>query len=197
MNEIDINHCIDEIFYDVHGIIIYFEEKIDFKWRAILDIIPIKDVKEYLEIKRNENFKIINSIQKTLLNYFLSLMNKIDNKINLFLKKDKVKNFCKLYHNEFLQFIYTNEIDIDMSLFSTKKDLKSENNDKKEEEKKNVENIIPMIDNFKADLIYSLGLFNKEKDKDIKDANNSNLILEILDKFISFFGDFNKNRKIY
>ena len=52
-------------------------------------------------------------------------MNKIDNKINLFLKKDKVKNFCKLYHNEFLQFIYTNEIDIDMSLLSTKKDLKS------------------------------------------------------------------------
>ena len=195
MNEIDINHCIDEIFYDVHGIIIYFEEKIDFKWRAILDIIPIKDVKEYLEIKRNENFKIINSIQKTLLNYFLSLMNKIDNKINLFLKKDKVKNFCKLYHNEFLQFIYTNEIDIDMSLFSTKKDLKSENNDKKEEEKKNVENIISMIDNFKADLIYSLGLFNKEKDKDIKDANNSNLILEILDKFISFFGDFNKKKE--
>ena len=64
MNEIDINHCIDEIFYDVDGIIIYFKEKIDFKWRAILDIIPIKDVKEYLKIKRNENFKIINSIQK-------------------------------------------------------------------------------------------------------------------------------------
>ena len=68
-NEIDINHCLDEIFYDVEGLEIYFKEKIKFKWRAVINIIPIKDLKEYLEFKNNENFKIINQIQKTLLNY--------------------------------------------------------------------------------------------------------------------------------
>ena len=36
--------------------------------------------------------------------------------MNEFLKQDKIKNFYKSYHNEFLQFIYTNNINIDMSL---------------------------------------------------------------------------------
>ena len=187
--EIDINHCIEEIFYDVYGLEIYFKDKIKFKYRAIIDIIPIKDVKVYLEIKNNENIKIINSIQKTLLNYFLFLLKNVDNEINTFLKNDNVKNFCKLYHNEFLQFIYTNEIELDENIFEIKKELQSEDKEKE------VENIISILDKFKANLKNSLDLTKIQEDdnKNNKIVEDSNLIMKLLNEFSSFFGDFNQN----
>ncbi len=43
-NELDIDHCIDQIFYDVWGIKIYLKENLKYKWQLILDIIPIKYV---------------------------------------------------------------------------------------------------------------------------------------------------------
>ena len=188
-NEIDINHCLDEIFYDVEGLEIYFKEKIKFKWRAVINIIPIKDLKEYLEFKNNENFKIINQIQKTLLNYFLFLMKNVDNEMNEFLKNDNVKKFCKLYNNEFLQFIYTNDIELDKNLNEIKNELKSEDKEKEDE------NIVTVIDNFKEELKYSLDLVELKKDdsKDNKTIEDSNLIMELLKEFKTFFGDFNLN----
>ena len=184
--EIDLNHCINEIFYDVYGLEVYFKENIDFKWRAILDIIPIKDSKKFLEIKHNENCIVINLIQKTLLYYFLYLFENAKKQINDFLKKDKVKKFCKIYHNEFLQFINTNDIEIERNILEAKKDLK----EKKEDED---ENILDEIDVYIEKLKNSLTVYDDEKDKE-KDKNitNVNLIMELLNKFISFFGDFNR-----
>ena len=184
--EIDLNHCINEIFYDVHGLEVYFKENIDFKWRAILDVIPIKDSKKFLEIKQNENYLIINLIQKTLLYYFLYLFENAKKQINDFLKKDKIKKFCKIYHNEFLQFINTNDIEIERNILEAKKDLK----EKKDNEN---ENILDEIDLYIEKLKNSLTIYEDEKDKE-KDKNitNVNLIMELLNKFISFFGDFNR-----
>ena len=220
--EIYLNHFTDEIFYDVSRIEIYFKEKVENSLKAIINIIPIKNVDEYLEFKNNENFKIINSIQKTLLYYFLFLMKQFDRYFDEFLKK--VKNYSKIYNNEFLQFIYTNDLENEMNLLDLKKDSKSEDKkevekkeeekkeedkeevekkeeekkekDKKEEEegKKDDDNIIVKIDNFISDLKYSLDLLKSEKDKEIiRDKNNINIIMELLNKYISFFEDFNRN----
>ena len=200
--EIYLNHFTDEIFYDVSRIEIYFKEKVENSLKAIINIIPIKNVDEYLEFKNNENFKIINSIQKTLLYYFLFLMKQFDRYFDEFLKK--VKNYSKIYNNEFLQFIYTNDLENEMNLLDLKKDSKSEDKkevekkeeekkeedkeevekkeeekkekDKKEEEeegKKDDDNIIVKIDNFISDLKYSLDFLRSEKDKEIiRDKNN-------------------------
>ena len=192
--DIDINHCIDDIFYDVDGLEIHIKENIDFNWRVILDIIPIKDINEFLEIKYNDNNRLINLIQKTLLYYFLSLFKSVISKININLKKDKIKNFCKSYHNEFLQFIYTDKIDIDMSLFEKKEGVKSDKKKENGEEKKeDIFSLTSLIYNFKNDLKNSLNLCKNEENKENnKDQNDTNTIMELLNKFISFFGDFNK-----
>ena len=200
--DIDINHCIDQIFYNVDALEIHFKEKIDYDWRVILDVIPIKDVNEFLKIKYNENYKLINLIQKSLLYYFLTLFKKSTTEMNEFLKRDKIKNFYKSYHNEFLQFIYTNNINIDMSLFESKEEPESEDQkekkdkEKKDEEKKQKkEAILILINIFISELKTLLNLSNKEKDnEENKDINNINTIMELLNKFISFFGDFNKGK---
>ena len=190
--DIDINHCIDQIFYDVDGLEIHFKEKVDYDWRVILDVIPIKDVNEFLKIKYNENYKIINLIQKSLLYYFLTLFKKLTTETNEFLKRDKIKNFYKSYNNEFLQFIYTNNIDIDMSLFESKENAKSEDQKESQKEQKK-EAILILINQFIKELKRLLNLSYNEKDKEEnKDINDINTIMEVLNKFISFFGDFNK-----
>ena len=189
--EIDIHHCINEIFYDVCKMEIHFKENIEFKWRAILDIIPIKDVKEYLNFKNNENFKVLNAIQKSLLYYFLILMKNVDNKFESFLKKDNIKNCNNVYNNEFLQFIYTNDIENEMNLLETKKELQSE--EEKDEER--VGNAITEIDNFIKNLKYSLDI-NQEKEKDEnKSKSDFKFTLEFLNRYITFFGDFNKSKE--
>ena len=190
--ELDLNHCIDQIFYDIYGLEIYFKENIEYKWRAIIDIIPVKDVKLYLENKYNENYKIINIVQKTILYYFLFLFKDVNNKINTFFKIDKIKNFCKFYHNEFLQFIDTNNINIDPNLFDKKNDIST----KEKEDDESTKDVLPIIDDFTADLKYSLNLDNNEKDKESNTKkSNINLIMELLNKLISFFVDINKGQK--
>ena len=49
--ELDINHCLEQIFYDIYGVKIFFKKNLKYKWQTILDIIPIKDVNEFLENK--------------------------------------------------------------------------------------------------------------------------------------------------
>ena len=193
-NELDIDHCIDQIFYDVWGIKIYLKENLKYKWQLILDIIPIKDVTEFLELKNNENHLIINSIQKTLLYYFLFLLkNNVNTKINDFLKNNKIKNFFKLYHNEFLKFIYTNDIKLDMNLLDNNKEITTNSKGEKKEEKS--ENIMIEINNLISDLKKAFNLHKIQEEKDgNKGINNINLLIEFLNQFISFFGNFNQNK---
>ena len=89
-------------------------------------------------------------------------MKNVDNEMNEFLKNDNVKKFCKLYNNEFLQFNYTNDIELDKNLNEIKNELKSEDKEKEDE------NIVTVIDNFKEELKYSLDLVELKKD-DSKD----------------------------
>ena len=96
---------------------------------------PLKDANEYLKLKNNENILIINLLQKAILHYFLFLFEKVEVKINDFLKQESVKKFCKLYNTEFLQYIYLNNIDFDMSVFDKKEKKDSKRKDKKEDKK--------------------------------------------------------------
>ena len=201
---IDLNDTGDYIYYNVDEIGVKLNNVTDDHIEFILNVIPVKDEKEYIKNKSNENFKIINLFQKTILHYFLFLFEKIDEKLNYFVKEQKVRNFCKLYHTEFLQFIYTNNINIDMTIFDTKKgkekkkekkdeEKKDENNEeKKEEEHENEENSGNIIYKSNALINEINKLFDfsekKEKDKEYKSP-----LKLMYDEFFSLFGKINNN----
>ena len=210
--KIKLNEIFDYIHYDVDGVEVTFNKAAEKHEQFILNIIPIKDEKEYLKNRNNDNLKIINLFQKTILYYFLYLFEKIDEKINDFNKDQNIKNFCKLYHTEFLQFICTDKIDIDMNKFSIKKEKKKEKEKEKEKEKKKdekeekkeekKENIEEENENIKSMLYKSTKLINsidnlfyKEKnDEKIKDKSSIQLIC---DEFISLFGNLNNKENNY
>ena len=185
--EINLNEIYDYIHYDVDGIEVIFKN-INVRHNIfILNVIPVKNDNEYIKNKKNENFKIINLIQKTILHYFLFLLNKIDEKINNFNKEQNVKNFCKLYHTEFLQFICTNNIDINIddknknenengqeSIISKCIELNNDINNLFEESKENEEEEK-----------------NEEKDKNQKKPPKSST--SFINDIISIFGKLNKN----
>ena len=139
--QLNLKYLYGNVHYGVDGIEVNFQKNNNIKSQFVLNVLPLKDVNEYLKIKNNENNLIINLLQKAILHYFLFLFEKVEEKINDFLKQESVKNFCKLYNTEFLQYIYLNNTDIDMSVFdkkekndNKKKDKKDKKEDKKEEE---------------------------------------------------------------
>ena len=195
---IDLNDLGDYIYYDVDGIEVQLKKLNREHTEFILNVIPIKDEKEYLKNKSNENFKIINLIQKTILHYFLFLFEKIDEKLNNFIKEQNVRNFCKLYHTEFLQFIYTNNINIDMSIFDLKKGKGKKNDgtdeEKKEEENKDKENKETII--FKSDaLINEINrLFNYSNKNNIELPTEIKSPMKLIyDDFFCLFGKIHNN----
>ena len=181
---LNLNATYDFIHCDVDGIEVKFK-KINNKYnQLILNVIPIKDEKEYLKNRNNENFRIINLLQKTILHYILSLFEIIGEKINNFLKEQNVRNFYKLYQTEFLQSIYTNNITVDDSKNKEKEKGKdNENNENGDIENKNKELINEIYDSFD---------YPEEK---IEISTKKNNIYELCEKFISFFCKVDSNEK--
>ena len=168
---IDLNEAYDFIHYDVDGLEIKFN-KVNYKLnQLVLHIIPVKDEKEYLKYRKYEIYNIINLLKKTILHYFLFLFKTADEKINGFFKKQNISNFYKHYQTEFLQYIYTNDINI-----------KDDSNKKKEEE------VIACLNESLIDKIYHI--FNlSNKIVDIPTRKKS--IKELCDRFISLFCKIN------
>ena len=133
--QLNLKDLYGNVHYGVDGIEVIFKKNNKIKSQFILNVLPLKDANEYLKLKNNENILIINLLQKAILHYFLFLFEKVEVKINDFLKQESVKKFCKLYNTEFLQYIYLNNIDFDMSVFDKKEKKDSKRKDKKEDKK--------------------------------------------------------------
>ena len=189
---LNLNEVKDYVYPDVDGIEITFLKLSAIHYPFIFTIIPVLDEKEYLKNKKNDNYKIINLIQKTILHYFFFLFEKIEEKINNFIKEQSVRNFCKLYHTDFLQFIYTNNKDIDLTLFSGKKEGENTEKEKNEENKENPEGIVYKSNQLIKE-IYQL--FDLEKNEIAKDDNYKLSLEMICDKFINTFGKNNLYKK--
>ena len=185
----------DYVYHDVDGIKVSFGKLNERHYPFICNIIPVIDETEYLKNRNNENYKILSLFQKTILHYFFFLFEKIDEKINNFIKEQDIKNFCKLYHTDFLQFIYTNNIDIDMALFNTKKENDKKEEDKNVEKKEDEENPNGIL--YKSNQLIKeiYELFELEKNEMVKN-NNFKLSLDMIcDKFIELFGKNNLYKK--
>ena len=133
--QLNLKNLYGNVHYGVDGIEVIFQNNNKIKSQFVLNVLPLKDANEYLKVKNNENNLIINLLQKAILHYFLFLFEKVEVKINDFLKQESVKKFCKLYNTEFLQYIYLNNIDIDMSVFDKKEKKDKKKKDKKENKK--------------------------------------------------------------
>jgi hypothetical protein len=146
---LDLNDAYEFIHYDVDGIKIKFKKVNKKLNQLVLDVIPVKDEKEYLKFRKYEIYNIINLLKKTILHYFLFLFKTIEENINNFFEKQNINNFYKHYQTEFLQYIYTNNINID---------------DSKEKEEENKEEEVIANENEKLiDKIYHLLNFVEKK----------------------------------
>ena len=191
--ELNLNEIYDYIHYNVDEIEVTFNKVNKTNNQFILNVIPLKDEKLYLKYRNNENCRIINLLQKTILHYFLYLFENIDESINNFIKKREIKYFCKLYLTDFLQFIDTKNIDINLSIFDKEKEKEEENEKKDEDNSENTEeeSIISKTDELIKD-IYKLFDYSK-KDNDNK--NNKSPIQVLNEQFISLFEKINNNEK--
>ena len=188
--ELNLNEIYDYIHYNVDEIEVTFNKVTKTNNQFILNVIPLKDEKLYLKYRNNENRRIINLLQKTILHYFLYLFENVDELINNFIKKKEIKNFCKLYLTDFLQFINTKNIDINLSIFDKKKE-KEEEKEKKDEDNEEEENIISLTD----ELINGINKsFNYSKN-DNDNKNNKSPIQGLNEQFITLFEKINNNEK--
>ena len=170
---LNLNDAYEFIHYDVDGIKIKFKN-VDKKFnQLVLNVIPVKDEKEYLKFRKYEIYNIINLLKKIILHYFLFLFKTIEENINNFFEKQNINNFYKHYQTEFLQYIYTNNINID---------------DSKEEEEKKEEEVIANENEKLIDKIYHLLNFFDKKNDILTRKNN---IKDLCDKFISLFCKIN------
>ena len=187
--QLDLNEVYDYIHYNVDGIEVTFNNYKSNK-QFILNVISIKDEKLYLKNRNNENYRIINLLQKTILHYFLFLFENIDEKIKNYIKEKEVKNFSKLYLTQFFQYINTNNIDINLSLFdkNNKNDKKGEKNEDSNENKE--ENIIFKSDKLIKD-IYEIFDYPKKDIEILTNKNNKSPIHLLSEQFILLFGKIN------
>ena len=214
--QLNIKDLYDNIHYGVDGIEVKFHKIDDTEKQFVLNVFPLKDANEYLKVKNNENNLIINLLQKVILHYFLFLFEKVEVKINDFLKQESVKNFCKLYNTEFLQYIYLNNIDIDLSVFDkkTKKDKKKKDKDKEKDKKdgkkggkdedsgededkeENTDHIFYKSNNLIKNIQQLF--YNKENKESKNDKNDLSSIELIFEEFILLFNKLiikgNKNK---
>ena len=183
--QLNLNDAYDFIHYDIDGIEIKFNKRNNKYNQLILNVIPIKDEKEYLKYRNNENYRIINLLQKTILHYILFLFEKINEKINTFFKEQNVRSFYKLYQTEFFQTIYTKNITID--------DTNNKEKEKNNENQENQEN--QDIEDKNKELINEIYDILDYKVEKIEISTKINNIYELCDKFISFFCKVDNNEK--
>ena len=71
----------------------------------IINIIPVKNEKEYYYKMNNNDNKLLSLIQKTIVHYLIFLFDDVFNQIDTFNKDEIINHHCKLYQTEIFKFI--------------------------------------------------------------------------------------------
>ena len=159
----------------------------DMKRDFVINIIPLKDEKNYLSYLKNEDNKILSLIQKSIIFCLLNLLDPIQNKINNYNNEQIIKNHSLLYQYDIFKNISISNINENEKIEEISTSDKTNNNKNPIIEKSNdlINEINKLLGfNIKEE---SLRLFKEEKEKKKQGKKEENIINEKYDKLLKCF----------
>ena len=179
---IDLTKDSNIIYKGIKKIIInYIKKDSELKNEFVIDFIPVKDEENFIKYKENQDIKMVNLIEKSIILFLFNSYDPIQNLIDNYDKDKLVVNHAKLYQNEI--FKYINEINKDY-----KQDTKSELYVKSEQLIEEIKNILKNEFNE-----YSIKHqpIDEKKEKENKKINN---LIRDLVKYLEIY--YSKTKKI-
>ena len=179
---IDLTKDSNIIYKGIKKIIInYIKKDAELKNEFVIDFIPVKDEDKFIKYKENQDIKMVNLIEKSIILFLFNSYDKIQNLIDNYDKDKLVVNHAKLYQNEI--FKYINGIKKDY-----KQDTKSELFAKSEQLVEEIKNI--MKDEFNE---FSIKYPPKDEIKEKENKKINNLTKDLI-KYLEIY--YSKAKKI-